>query len=279
MPAQPSRPEVIRFAGHASEQIHALFQRTDVSGRAPALVLVQEAFGIDAHIASLVERFASEGFTVVAPDLYAREGRALGREPQITPGGELTGWGVPVSRKGKEDSNAPWSVDEIRGAVASLPDRRVLGDLEGALAHLARDAQVEAAALGAVGFCMGGNYALLLGCTSRRLRAVVDFYGRFVYAELSANKPIQPLEMILNLSVPLLAIFGAEDPSISSADVERLRKMLEQSAKAHTIVTIPGVGHGFLNDRRKSYDRAAAAQAWELAVDFLREHVVPSRTP
>ena len=279
MHAPPSRPTVVRFAGHGGDEVQALFQSANSEGRASALVLVQEAFGIDPHIATMVERFAGAGFTVIAPDLFTREGRALRREPRIAKDGQLSGWGVPLSRKGKEDSAAPWSVDEIRGAVASLPDRRVLGDLEGALAHLARDQQVDAGALGAVGFCMGGNYALLLGCTSRRLRAVVDFYGRFIYAELGANKPIQPLEMILNLSVPLLAIFGEQDPSISSVDIERLRKMLEQSAKEHSIVTFPGVGHGFLNDRRKSYDRAAAEQAWKLAVDFLREHVVPSRAP
>ncbi len=272
-----SRLEVIRFAGHGGDEIHGLFQRANGDSRSPALVLVQEAFGIDAHVTAMVEGFAKEGFTVLAPDLFAREGRALQREPRVAADGSLAGWGVPGSRKGKEDSSEPWNVEQIRGAVASLPDRRVLGDLEGALVHLSRDAKVDASALAAVGFCMGGNYALLLGCTSRRLRAVVDFYGRFVYRELSAHKPIQPLEMLLNLSVPLLAMFGEDDPSIELADVERLRVALDRFAKEHTVLTFPGVGHGFMNDRRKSYDRAAAERARKLAVDFLREHVIPSR--
>jgi carboxymethylenebutenolidase len=274
-----SRLEVVRFAGHGGDEIHGIARRADGEGHLPALVLVQEAFGIDAHIASMVERFAGDGFTVIAPDLFAREGQEQRREPRVAPDGTPSGFGVPASRKGKEDSNEPWNVDEIRGAVASLPDRRVLGDLEGALAHLSRDSRVDASALGAVGFCMGGNYALLLGCTSRRLSAVVDFYGRFVYRELSAQKPTQPLDMLLNLSVPLLAMFGEDDPSIAREDVARLRETLDRFAKEHTLVTFPGVGHGFMNDRRKSYDRAAAEKAWKLAVDFLREHVVPSRAP
>ncbi len=272
-----SRLEVIRFAGHGGDEIHGIFQRANGDGRAPALVLVQEAFGIDAHVAAMVQGFAKEGFTVLAPDLFAREGRALRREPRIAADGTLTGWGVPESRKGQEDSSEPWNVEQIRGAVASLPDRRVLGDLEGALVHLSRDAHIDPSALAAVGFCMGGNYALLLGCTSRRLRAVVDFYGRFVYRDLSANKPIQPLEILLNLSVPLLAMFGEDDPSIELTDVERLRVALDRFAKEHTVLTFSGVGHGFMNNRRKSYDRAAAERAWKLAVDFLREHVIPSR--
>jgi carboxymethylenebutenolidase len=152
----------------------------------------------------------------------------------------------------------------------------VLGDLEGALVALAGDPRVARTRLGAVGFCMGGNYAYMLGCTSRRLSAVVDFYGRFVYPELSANKPIQPLELALNLGVPLLAFFGEDDPSISREDVERFRGVLTQFARDFRIVTYPGVGHGFMNDRRKSYDERAANEAFRLSIDFLREHLVAS---
>jgi carboxymethylenebutenolidase len=164
-------------------------------------------------------------------------------------------------------------MDDVRAAVSKLPDRRVLGDLEGALVHLANDPEVDAKRLGAIGFCMGGNYAYLLGCKSTRARCVVDFYGRFIYRELTAEKPIQPLEMALNLSCPLLAIFGEEDPSISRDDVEKFRRTLEQFSKEFTIVTFPGAGHGFLNDRRKSYDATVAEKAWKLAIEFLREHL------
>ena len=71
-------------------------------------------------------------------------------------------------------------------------------------------------------------------------------------------------------------MFGEEDPSISRTDVERMRQVLEQFARDYRIVTFPGVGHGFMNERRKSYDARAASQAWSLAIDFLREHLVPS---
>jgi len=245
----------LHIRGHEGEEIRAITARLRSGGnKLPGLVLVQEAFGIDAHIRSLVSRFADEGFAVVAPDLYSREG---------TPGPKPT----------RADPEPMWSMDDVRAAVSKLPDRRVLGDLEGALVHLANDPEVDAKRLGAIGFCMGGNYAYLLGCKSTRVRCVVDFYGRFIYRELTAEKPIQPLEMALNLSCPLLAIFGEEDPSISRDDVEKLRKTLEQFSKEFTIVTFPGAGHGFLNDRRKSYDAAAAEKAWKLAIEFLREHL------
>jgi carboxymethylenebutenolidase len=245
----------IHIRGSSGQVIRAISARPAFAGgKLAALVLVQEAFGIDAHIRSMVSRFANEGFVVLAPDLYSREG-------------------LPGPKPTRDDPEPMWSMDDVRAAVGALPDRRVLGDLEGALVHLASDPEVDAKRLGAVGFCMGGNYAYLLGCKSTRVRAVVDFYGRFIYKELTANKPIQPLEMALNLSCPLLALFGEEDPSISRADVEKLRTVLTQFAKEFTIVTFPGAGHGFLNDRRKSYDKDAAEKAWKLAVDFLREHL------
>ena len=245
----------IFIRGHGRDEVKSITARPTVAAaKLPGLVLVQEAFGIDAHIRSLVARLADEGFVVIAPDLYSREG---------TPGPKPT----------RAEPEPMWSMDDVRAAVSKLPDRRVLGDLDGALVHLANDPEVDAKRLGAIGFCMGGNYAYLLGCKSTRVRCVVDFYGRFIYRELTAEKPIQPLEMALNLSCPLLAIFGEEDPSISRDDVEKLRKTLEQFSKDFTIVTFPGAGHGFLNDRRKSYNAAVAEKAWKLAIEFLREHL------
>jgi carboxymethylenebutenolidase len=249
------RSETIRFRGHEGAEIAGYLSRPEASpGSSPGIVLVQEVFGIDAHIREMTERFAGEGFVVLAPDLYSREG-------------------VPGPKPTPQIPEPIWSMDEVRAAVSSLPDRRVLGDLEGALGHLAADPSVDAKRLAAVGFCMGGNYAYLLGCASRRVSAVVDFYGRFIYRELSPNKPIQPLELALNLSCPMLVIFGERDPSITAEDIERFRKVMNQFARDVTIVTFPSVGHGFMNDRRRSYDRDTAKGAWNLAVEFLREHL------
>jgi carboxymethylenebutenolidase len=248
-------PESVHFPGFGQDEVQGLLERPSESGRSPAIVLVHEVFGVGAHIRAMARRFASEGYVVLAPDLYSRESVP-----------------APMDR----DRTPTWTVDQVSAAVARLPDRRVLGDLEGALAYLARDPEVDPSRLAAAGFCTGGNYAFLLGCTSTRLSAVVDFYGRFVYSELGPNKPVQPLELALNLSCPVLFLFGEEDPSIARADVERLRETLTRFARDFEIVTFPGAGQGFMNDRRQSYDAAAAARAFEIAVDFLRERLVPS---
>jgi carboxymethylenebutenolidase len=244
----------IRFRGHGGDEIQGWLAKPVAGTSLPGLVVVQEVFGLDPHIRAMAERFAAEGFAVLAPDLYSREG-------------------VPGPTPTADDPFPVWSMDEVRAAVSNLPDRRVLGDLEGAIERLAQEPGVDSRRFGAVGFCMGGNYAFLLGCASRRLSAVVDFYGRFIYRELSRAKPVQPLELALNLSCPLLAIFGEADPSIPEVDIDRFRSVLDQFARDATVVVLPDVGHGFMNDRRKSYDRDAAEKAWSLALGFLRERM------
>ena len=241
----------VEFSGHGGDRVSGLFVAPESSERAPAIVLVHEVFGLDAHMQDVAHRFAREGFAVLAPDLWSREGE-------------------PGPRASEHEPAPAWTSEQIRSAVQSLPDRRVLADLEGALAWLEKRADVDAGKLAALGFCMGGNYAFQLGCASRRLNCVVDFYGRLVYSELDAAKPIQPLELALNLSVPLLAIFGERDASITPEHVERLRRLLTQGAKHFEIVTYPEAGHGFFNDTRKNYVEHAAHDAWRRTLAFLR---------
>ncbi len=216
------------------------------------IVLVHEVYGPDPHLHEVATRFAGEGFHVLVPDLYSREGR-------------------PGPAPSEAEPAPTWSLEQIRSAVAGLPDRRAVADLDGALAFLGEQDGVDARSLAVVGFCMGGTLAFLSGCISRRVACVVDFYGGPIYRELGPNKPSQPLELALNLDRPLLAFFGEADDHIPAEHVERLRRMLESSAKSFEIHTYPDVGHGFFNHQRPGYDADAASHAWSKTLSFLRE--------
>jgi carboxymethylenebutenolidase len=213
--------------------------------------LVHEVFGADRHMEEVAARFAAEGYATLLTDLYSRAG-------------------VPGPASTEQDSAPAWSEDQIQQAVASLPDRRALADLDAAARVLGERPDVDARSIAAVGFCMGGTQAFMLGCTSTRVAAVVSISGRPLYAELSAEKPIQPLELALNLDRPLLAFFGGRDASIPAEHVELLRERLAAAAKDFEIVTYPEAGHGFMNDRRGRYDAEAAADAWRRTLTFLR---------
>jgi len=154
------------------------------------------------------------------------------------------------------------------GALAE--DRPAVRALESAAAFLAREAALDARRIGALGFGRGGTLALLLGCTSSSARALVTFGAPLVYRELSAARPIQPLELLLNLDAPWLAFFGTDDPLVPPADVERLRAALEAGGKHHEIVLGSGGGRGFPRASRAGGAPSEDATL-ERTLSFLRE--------
>lgn len=209
-----------------------------------ALIVIHEIWGLNAHIRDVVRRFAGEGYIVLAPDLYTREGA-----PNL-------------------DVNNRAALMEF---LASLSDTGIVADLEAAIEFLQAQG---AAKVGSVGFCMGGLYSYLLACKSERLSAAVDFYGRIVYEQTSANKPVSPVELAPQLKCPLLCHFGETDASIPLRDVEKLRDGLKQSTQPWKINVYPGAGHAFFNDSRQSYNAVAAADAGAETTEFFRKHLI-----
>lgn len=220
----------------------------------PGIVLAHEVFGLDAFARDAARRLAGEGYVVLVPDLYSRGG-------------------LPGPPSTDRDPAPEWTTEEIRSAAAGLPDRQAVADLEAAAAALCGDPEVEERRIAAMGFCLGGKLAFLLGCQSRRLAAVVDFYGKVRYPDLDADHPVQPLEMALGFECPLLGVFGELDSSIPLEDVESMRRQLDAFAKPHIIEVVPEAGHGFLNSLRSDYPADSAEKTWALALTFLKENL------
>ncbi len=255
-----TRTEELEFAGQGGDAVRAFLalptdaddapDAPDADGR--AIVLVHEVFGVDAFVRETAERLAAEGFVVLAPDLYSREG-------------------LPGPASTDADPAPKWDADAIRTAVLELPDRRALADIDAAAKFLAARDDVDKGSVGVLGFCMGGTLAFLTGCTSTRFAAVVEFYGKPLYAELSESKPIQPLELLLNLDRRLLAFFGEDDAGVPMEHVELMRTHLTDACKDFELVTYPGAGHGFFNHRRAGFHEASAQDAWQRTLAFLHE--------
>jgi len=158
--------------------------------------------------------------------------------------------------------------DWIRG----LDDRRVLGDVDAAARFLRSRVEVRRLSVGVVGFCLGGQYALMSACDPANFSACVSFYGMLRYAEHNERKPQSPLEMAPRLACPYLGFFGADDALIPKADVRELETILKSNGKRYQTKTYAGAGHAFFNDRRPdAYRPDAAADAWTRAIAFFRE--------
>jgi len=120
---------------------------TPKSGKGPAIIVIQEWWGLVTHIQDLVERFASAGFLAMAPDLY----------------------------HGKTTK----SPDEAGKMLMELDAERAEREIAGAGEYLLRRPECSSKTYGVVGFCMGGALAQYTGAREPKAGATVSFYGGF----------------------------------------------------------------------------------------------------
>jgi carboxymethylenebutenolidase len=200
----------------------------------PAVIVIQEWWGLTNHIKDIAKRYAAEGYVAIAPDLYSRLGNAL-----TTDAGEA---GKLMNTLKQEDG---------------------LTDLNATVAYLKSVPEVDAKKIGVTGFCMGGSYALMLPCVNAAIRAAVPFYGQ-------VPNPDTPLQ---KLAAPVLYLYGEDDGWITKADVQRLAAALKKYNKAGEIKTYPGAPHAFFRDNDKTvYRPEAAKDAWERSKAFFKQH-------
>ena len=203
--------------------------------RRPAIIVVQEWWGLNDHVKDVAQRCAKEGYLAIAPDLYSRLGNTITKDPNEA--GKLMG--MLKQEDGLKDLNATVNY------VKTVPE-------------------VDGKRLGVTGFCMGGSYALMLPCTNTDIKAAVPFYGQ-------VPNPDTPLQQ---LACPVLYIYGEDDGWITKADVQRLAAALKKYNKAGEIKTYPGAPHAFFNDTRKDvYKPVEAKDAWGRTLAFFKKHL------
>ena len=205
--------------------------------RAPGVLVIQEAFGLNEHIKDVARRIAGEGYVALAPDLYWRGGK-----------GRTVGYD---------------QLPEAIGLMQSLKDPEVVSDVASGIAYLEKQSFVRADRIGITGFCMGGRVAYLAACElADKIKASVPFYGGGI-----------PVEKTAKLECPVLAFFGEKDAFIPLESVEQLKAEARRHRKAVEVVVYPGAGHGFFCNERASYQKAAAEDAWARLKKFFATHL------
>lgn len=124
-----------------------------------------------------------------------------------------------------------------------------------------------APSVGIVGWGFGGGFALNAAIAfPERIDATVIFYGQVPGST----------DRLATLESPVLGLFGAEDRTVSPESVEAFAAATNRLGKPAEIESYAGIGHGFADPKRRQYDAAAAARAWERMLDFLATHLVPA---
>ena len=215
--------------------------RPDGEGKAPAVIVAMEAFGVNNHIQEVCRRIAREGYVALAPDFYHRTGKRL--------------------TYAYDDPNR-------REAFSELTNKGIERDVNAACKYLSGTDFVSKTRIGIVGFCVGGFMAFLAACRTNVATAVCLYGGGIVNPREGLK--LEPLiTEAANIKVPVLCLFGDKDTSIPMSDVDMIRSRLEMQPREHEVHVYKGAEHGFFCDERSSYNKEAAADAWERVKKWL----------
>ncbi len=216
----------------------------DGSGPHPGVVVIHEAYGLNDNIRDITGRFAEQGYAALAVDLFSDRNRA-----------------VCMARY-------------MAGMLAGSVQRYGIADLKASLTHLAGLPEVDPQRIGAIGYCMGGAFAIAWACTDNRLKAIAPYYGL-------NPRPLDAVERLC----PVVGSYPEKDFTTKAG--RALDRALERHGIAHDIKIYPGAEHSFFNDRggaggtfaaarRARYNKAAADDSWARVLRFFAAHLARS---
>jgi len=242
----------------------------------PAVLVIQEVWGVDGHIQDLVRRFATAGYAALAPDLYSHGGKPSAFAPERIEAVKTfldtvppVVWTNPQERD-KAVAGLPeperTRVGETLGLLLSpaRPMEQYVTDLRASVAYLRAHGMCQGQRIGATGYCMGGGLSALLACVEPELSGAAIYYG----SAPSADR-------LNGIRCPLLGFYGGEDLRITEG-VPAFADALRKAGKAFEYHIYPGAPHAFFNDERRSYRVAAARDAWARTLAFFAHHLTPA---
>ncbi|HKN59830.1 MAG TPA: dienelactone hydrolase family protein [Candidatus Acidoferrales bacterium] len=229
--ADGPKTETVTFS-NGKDTVGGFLATPEKPGRYPGLIVVHEWWGLNDWVKEQTVKLASQGFVALAVDLY----------------------------RGKVAADASEAHELSRG----LPDDRAIVDLMAGIVYLTTRNDVEHGRIGAIGWCMGGGYAVQLAMHVPRLGACVVNYGAL---------PTDPNDL-QNIGAPFLGNFGADDRGITPTDVQAFQKSMETLDRKVDIKIYDGAGHAFENPNNKDgYRPQAAEDAWNRTVAFLNKYL------
>ena len=217
------------------------------------LIVIHEVWGLTDHIKSIADRFAAEGYLVVAPELLGETGMTQELAGQLQNelfDPERRNQAQPKIRELMAPIQAPGFAEKTTKRVQVCFD------------YLTEQSGVDGR-IGVSGFCFGGTYSFGLAVVEPKLKAAVPFYGHADYS----------VEQLRAITCPILAFYGENDERLM-ASLPELKSNMEAAGVDFTAQVYKDCGHAFFNDtNRFAYNETAAHDAWAKALDFLGAHV------
>lgn len=208
-------------------------------GTHPAMIVIHEWWGLNDWVKRQADSLAAHGYVVLAVDLY----------------------------EGKVAADAEMAHQLMSG----LAEDKAIRTLRAAADFLRGREDVRAQAVGVIGWCMGGRYAIRLAAADPGIRACVMYYGA----------PITDPAAIRGLQAAVLGNFGGEDKGPSPEQVREFEAALRKAGKRVEFKIYPGAGHAFANETNPwgGYRKDAARDAWKRTLAFLNEELKRASRP
>jgi carboxymethylenebutenolidase len=202
------------------------------TAKTPAILVFQEAFGVNSHIRDVTERFAKRGYVAASPELFHR----------TAPGFE-----------GRYDD-----FDSVRKHMSAMTNEGIEADVRATYETLRGASRVVS-----VGFCMGGRVSYIAN-SILPLNAAASFYGGGIAPAL--------LDRAARQNGPILFFWGGLDKHIGEDQRGAVRTSMTNASKPFIETLFSFADHGFFCDQRASYNPEAARDAWALTTSFLDAH-------
>ena len=229
-------PEIVSFPS-AGSMASGYMSRPKGTVKGPAVLVIQEWWGLDSGIKEMANRLAAAGFVALAPDLYRGE---LAQHTEMDRAAEL---------------------------MQSLPPERAGRDMSAAIDFLLGHHAVNSKHVGVVGFCMGGMLSFLIACNRPdKVTALVPFYG----FPQGATEPDWS-----KLNAKVQGHMAEHDDFFKPEAAKALEAKLAAMGKDVTLTVHPGTGHAFMGPHNAlgTLDEATAARIWPGVIDFLKANV------
>jgi carboxymethylenebutenolidase len=225
---QPSAVSVPRANDHGV--MESYFVKPVGDGPFPGIVVIHEIFGLNDNIRGIANQFAQQGYAALAVDLFSNRNRTM------------------------------CMLQLMHGMLFRPLKNGALADLQSTIAFLQKQPGVDSNRIGAVGFCMGGGYALQLAVTDKGMKAASAFYG-------AAPKPLEAFAR----SCPIVGSYPEKD--ITAKGARELDQVLEKYDVPHDIKFYPNTQHSFFNQQRTPFEVEASKDAWQRMLTFFHEHL------
>ena len=221
--------------------IDGYLSRPKAKGRFHAVLVIAGNSIVEEYIPNTTAMLAQRGFVGFAPNIYSLQ----------------------------NDTMSPAEKQQI--FAEKITDELIFRDIQSGIKYLKQQKFIKRKHFGITGFCFGGRCALMFAVRSKEIKAVAPFYGNLTTPP-SANRKLNPVDVIAQIKVPVQGHYAKEDNGIPPEQLKKFESDLKAQGTPVEIFSYDAP-HGFFAYTRHSYNSEATKLAWERTVNFLQQNL------